>query len=215
MASFETAYTTYILPNEGGYANIKQDKGKRTYAGIAEAFNPTWKGWPLLNIEEKKVKGGKIKNNTKFAHLQPLVTKFYRDRWNKNRFGEIKSQKIANLLYDFHVHSQSTAIKFIQQLVGVRGTGVMDSPTINAINNFIPDTLHDLLLQKRRAFLESLIAKDPTQEVFRKGWMQRLDKFKTFITNKDNALPIGGIVLGAGITLYLLFAPKQKQKQAA
>lgn len=211
MAKFEPAYNTYILPNEGGYAKLVNDKGGRTYAGIAENYNKTWVGWPFIDFEEKKLKGQPVKNNTKWAHLQPYVDGFYRDRWNKNRFGEIASQDVANFLFDYHVHSQSIAIKAVQKLLGIKQSGTMDAVTLAAINKADSAALHDSLKKERAAFFETLYNRDPTQEGFRKGWTIRLSKFPTLI--KENPVPVGLALAAVGGVALVIMLNKKKQTQ--
>jgi len=210
MASFYIAYKTYIEPNEGGYAKLKHDKGGRTYAGIAENYNKQWPGWPFIDFEEKKLKGKPIPNNTVFPNLQFLVTKFYEDRWNANRFGEINNQDVANLLFDYHVHSQSSAIKGIQKVLGIEPKGKMNTQTIQAINNANAATLHNNLLQQRKNFLEKVIAKNPGYESFRKGFAIRLAKFPQLV--KENALPLGLLAAAAGTILLVTIANKKKKE---
>jgi len=192
MADFKTAYNLYIQPAEGGYANVSNDKGGETYAGISRVYNATWKGWTIIDIKKSRYANSLIPNNTMFQDIQFLVDQFYQDKWDKNNFGDIKSQDIANLLFDFYVNSDSIAIKKIQQLVGVTSDGVMGPKTIAAINNANQSSLYSSLKKVREDFYKAIVTRDPTQEKFLKGWMNRLAKFPTFLT--DNALPIAGII---------------------
>ncbi|MCZ8355478.1 MAG: hypothetical protein O9340_12125 [Cyclobacteriaceae bacterium] len=210
MASFSIAYKTHIEPNEGGYAKLPHDKGGRTYAGIAENYNKSWEGWPYIDLQEMKLKGKPVPNNTKFPDLQFLVTKFYEDRWKANRFSEINNQDVANLLFDYHVHSQSNAIKAIQKIVGVTPDGKMGSQTIQAINKANPAIVHDALLQQRRNFLEKVINNNPGYESFRKGFAARLAKFPQLV--KENALPLGLLAAAAGTILLVTIANKKKKE---
>lgn len=219
-AAFEIAYTKYIQPNEGGYANLKNDKGGETYAGIARNFNPNWPGWTFIDFEKKKL-GAEPKNNTKWPAIQYLVDQFYRDRWNANRMDEINSQEVADLLYDFHVHSQASAIRTIQKVVGVTADGSMGDQTIVAINKMNGAKLHADLLAARKAFLESLIAKNPSQEVFREGWMARLKKFPTTVKETiqqatDNInwpIMLGLTATGAIVAVVLLNRSRKKNEE--
>jgi lysozyme family protein len=196
MASFEPAYRTYIQPNEGGYANIVGDKGGETYAGIARNYFPNWPGWTYIDFI-KKTKGP-IKNNAKFPDVQSQVDQFYHDWWNSKRLSEIKSQDVANLLFDYNVHSGALAIKAIQRLVNVPADGAMGSKTITAINASDPAKLHDALKAERKALLEKLSSK-PGQEQFRNGWLTRLSKFPDLVTPTSLGILGGAIVIGLGI----------------
>lgn len=197
MASFDIAYNKYIKPNEGGYAFVPNDKGGETYAGIARNYNPGWEGWSYIDFI-KRTKGP-IAINTMLPDIQFAVDKFYLNRWNVHRFGEINSQAIANLLFDFHVHSQAHAIKAIQQLTGVTADGVMGPRTIAAINSADPEELHDQLKAYRIRFLNSLIQQDPTQAGFFEGWMKRMANFPTLLA--ANAVKVGAMFAVAGLLI--------------
>lgn len=197
MASFEIAYRKYILPNEGGYANIPGDKGGETYAGIARNYHPTWPGWTYIDFV-KKTKG-LIKNNTKFPDVQYEVDAFYLGWWKVKRFGEINSQEVANLLFDYNVHSSSLAIKAIQRLVNVTPDGVMGAGTVAAINASDPAKLHEALKTERTALLKTLSSK-PGQEQFRDGWIARMAKFPTLTTT--TTVSLAALVVGAGLLIF-------------
>jgi lysozyme family protein len=198
MASFDTAYRKYILPNEGGYANALFDKGGETYAGIARNYHPTWPGWPYID-SVKANNGGTIKTNAKFPDVQHLVDDFYLAWWNRNRFGEINSQDVANLLFDYNVNSSSYAIKAIQRIVGVPDDGKMGPVTLAAINKMNAAELYNALKAQRRSFFQYLVDKDPTQEKFLTGWLYRLDKFPDMPVMATSGLLL---LLGAGLLMW-------------
>jgi lysozyme family protein len=199
MASFDLAYKKYIQPNEGGYSNIPQDKGGETYAGIARNYHPSWEGFSYIDFI-KRTKG-EIDRNTKFPDIQYAVDQFYLNWWNTARFGEIKNQDVANLLFDFNVNSSSTAIKTIQRLVGATADGVMGPATVAAINNYKDQAkLHDALKEERRKLYEYLIQKDPTQSVFADGWAARLARFPTLaVASASLWILLGGAALALAI----------------
>lgn len=211
MADFLTAYRTYIEPNEGGYSNVPQDKGGETYAGIARAFHPKWEGWTIIDMKKSRYKDGVIPRNTKFPDIQFLVERFYRDMWDRNYFGQIHSQDIANLLFDYYVHSGSYAVKAIQKLAGAVTDGVMGPKTIQAINTYPNQArLHDNLKAQREAFLESLIKADPSQEVFRGGWMARIARFPDLLSPGGTAAIIGFAAIALVFFLMAQSSPKPK-----
>lgn len=199
MASFEIAYRKYILPNEGGYANIPGDKGGETYAGIARNYHPSWPGWTYIDFV-KKTKGV-IKNNTKFPDVQYQVDQFYNDWWNAKRFGEINSQDVANLLFDYNVHSSSLAIKAIQRLVNVNPDGVIGPGTLAAINASDPAKLHEALKAERTTLLTRL-SSQPGQEQFREGWLARMAKFPTLGTTAT--ISLAAVAIGVGLLIFFL-----------
>src|ERR1700748_2018375 len=102
MADFLTAFQI-TNKNEGKLANNPNDAGKLTYMGIASAFWPNWKGWPIINEA--------IANHTtailsKNATLQQYVQDFYKQNfWNPLSLMWFNDQQLANVVYDFGVNS--------------------------------------------------------------------------------------------------------------
>lgn len=189
MASFDHSYKTYIQPFEGGYVNNPNDKGGETYAGIARKFHPTWSGWAY--IDEIKKTNPVIKTNTKFPAIQDKVDKFYLlGLWEPNNFSKIENQGIADILFDWYVNSGSNAAN----TKGAETYGVdeilnrdfgfklpldskFDDLTIKAINAVDPAKLYNTIKEERKKFYQTLVAKDPTQQTFLKGWMNRINSF--------------------------------------
>lgn len=178
MAVFKIAYSSYIQPFEGGYVNHPADRGGETYAGIAKNIYPDLPLWGIIDEKKKQFPNGIIPRNTKFPELTNYVEDFFLGVWNKNNIGSIKHQMLANLLFDFIVHSGSkNAIKPLQRLVGVADDGVIGSNTLQAVNNADPDKLYLDYLKYREQFLKNIVERDPSQEIFLKGWMNRIQKF--------------------------------------
>lgn len=188
MASFDIAYKTFIQPWEGGYVNNPNDKGGETYAGIARNFHPTWSGWSYID-EIKKTR--KIDTNEKFAAIQDKVDKFYLlALWEPNNFSAINNQDVANILFDWYVNSGSNAA----HTKGAETYGVdeilnrdfgfklpidskFDSLTIKAINAVDSTKLYNIIKRERQNFYQTLVKKNPSQSVFLKGWMARINSF--------------------------------------
>lgn len=201
MASFDIAYRKYILPNEGGYANVSADKGGETYAGIARNFHPTWPGWTYIDLQKQR---GKIAHNQKFPDIQYLVDEFYRQWWNRQRFGEFKSQELADFMFDFNVHSSTTAIRTLQKLVGVTADGAMGPITVAAVNNADQQKLYAALKEERRKLFEYLVQKDPTQQKFLAGWMARLRNFPEAIGTTATISLVALIGVGIVVAYFVM-----------
>jgi lysozyme family protein len=206
MASFDTAYNTYIKPNEGGYAFVAGDKGGETYAGIARNFFPSWAGWSYIDSQKGS---GTIKQGKIFSAIQNYVDQFYRDWWNSKLFGQINSQDIANFLFDYNVNSGATAIKAIQRIVGVTADGAMGPVTIAAINKGDAAKIYTALKADRAALFERL-AKEPGQSKFYDGWMNRLKKFPDYIVP---GIGIMAVIVTIGVVVYLFSIQDKPAKQ--
>lgn len=132
MAEFLIAYKR-THKNEGGYANIKADRGGETYAGISRVHWPGWAGWKIVDQHKP------LRHNQYIAddNLSYQVRLFYkRNFWDKIQGDSINDQETANRLYDFGVTSgHSRTVKQIQNALGLKETGIIDKKLIEAINN--------------------------------------------------------------------------------
>ena len=213
--SFAPAYEI-VRVNEGGYVWDAVDKGGETYAGIARNIFPSWEGWAIIDAKKFRYANKVIPTNTKFSDMDFLVTRFYQGLWDKSRYGEIKSQIISNLLFDFSVHSGAgNANKIIQRLVGIKDDGVMGAGTITAINAVNEQQLYAALLNGRKAFLEKVITNNSGYEKYRAGFAKRLAQFEKFITTPEG-IGTGLIIvlaLGTMATIFYLSQGEKKSKK--
>lgn len=169
MAEFLTAYAR-IFANEGGYVFDKVDKGRETYCGISRRYYPNWAGWPIVD-QNKPLKKGDI-----LPQLSPLVKQFYkRTQWDAIKGDAFDSQAIATFICDWYVTSNDDAVKALQIAVGVNPDGVVGGQTIEATNGFNEKDLMRKLKIARKSFYEGIVAKDPTQKKFIKGWLNRVE----------------------------------------
>lgn len=212
MASFDQAYKKYIQPWEGGYDNNPADKGGETYAGIARNFHPTWSGWAY--IDEKK-KLGAIKNNQKFPAIQDKVDKFYLlAMWEPNNFGQINAQPVADILFDWYVNSGSNAARTkgsetfgVDEILNrdfgfnLPNDSKFDTATINAINKVDSTRLYNTIKKERINFYNQLIKNNPSQKVFEKGWLARINSFPDIVVAGASGLIILFVV---SLIVYLV-----------
>lgn len=173
MAEFKAAIDK-TLKHEGGFSNRKNDYGKLTYMGITERNNPNWEGWKIVR-RNRPLEQGAIIND---AELMGLVrNQYYKHYWQPIKGDAIESQKVAEFIFDWYVNTGRFAIKLIQRAIGIEDDGVVGNKTIDAINHFDEDALHLLLIRERTEFIDRLVARDNTQKVFYKGWMNRINSF--------------------------------------
>lgn len=213
--AFAPAYAI-VKVNEGGYVNDPVDKGGETYAGIARKIFPNWQGWSIIDAKKYRYANGIIPVNEKFPDLDFLVTRFYQELWDKYRYGEISSQIIANLMFDFAVHSgPGNANKAIQRIVGVNDDGVMGSGTLAAINKANEQATYSALLAARKAFLEKVITNNDGYEKFRAGFAKRLAQFEQFITTPGGIGTgvIAVLSIASMVALYFWYQSENKPKR--
>jgi lysozyme family protein len=81
-------------------------------------------------------------------------------------------------LVDWRWLSGSYGIKIPQRLLGVVPDGVVGPKTIAAVNAADPKKLFDDIKAARVQYINDIIVKTPTNERFRRGWMNRLDAMR-------------------------------------
>lgn len=156
MADFEKAVEK-TLGEEGGYVNDPKDRGGETKFGISK------RQYPNVDIEN--------------LTLEKAISIYRRDYWGK--YGEVKSQEIAEKLFDISVNAGcATANKIAQRALNRCGAnilvdGVMGKVTLGTINVFPPDLmLSHIRLEQIRHYI-SIVDNLPSQIAFLKGWIKR------------------------------------------
>ena len=167
MANFNV-FLRKLLRIEGGYVNHKNDRGGCTNKGITLNTFRTYYG-AGLDCDD-------LKNLTE-NQAGDIYKKEY---WDKCSADKIADSNLAYLLVDFAVNSgPKTAIKTLQEIVGVEVDGIIGNNTLFAINSYYnPKELFDLLLEARKNYYYKLVEEDESQEVFLKGWLNRLEEFE-------------------------------------
>ena len=151
---------------EGGYSDNPNDRGGATNSGVTLAVYQSVYGKSKTKNDLKKM------TNEQWDYI---FTKLY---WNKWKADEIKNQSIANILVDWVWMSGLGTIKKIQSLFGLTADGIVGNKTISYINSHDQEEVFNKIWNRRKSFYESLVNNNPSQKVFLKGWMNRLNTFK-------------------------------------
>lgn len=171
MADFKPFFDT-LMKHEGGYVNDPKDKGGATKFGVTLA---TW----IANGYDKNGDGKIDKEDVKLldkADAYDIAKKLY---WDAVRGDEIKNQSIAEFIFDWGYNSgPKTAIKKVQDVLDLTQDGVIGPKTLGAINSANQEELFEKLQERRKLFFISIVAANPSQEKFLKGWLIRNNSFK-------------------------------------
>ena len=151
---------------EGGYGELKNDHGGATNSGVTIAVFQSVYGKNKTKNDLKKMTD---------EQWDYIFTKLF---WNKWKADEIKNQSIANILVDWCWMSGYGTIKKIQALFGLKQDGIVGTKTISCINSQNQEEAFKRIWNRRKQFYESLVKNNPSQKVFLKGWMNRLNSFK-------------------------------------
>lgn len=193
MADFEIAYGETEI-NEGGYVNDPDDRGGETCRGIARRFHPDWPGWTIVDRIKEASPGEFVERIDGNAELAQLAKALYRDKyWNPILGDDIPNQHVANKVFDTGVNQGvATSVDYLQQSLNLLNRNErnyadvdvdrkMGPATLAALRAFLqleegrPDYLLKLLnLMQAVRYLE-VMRRDPTQEKFARGWLNRVN----------------------------------------
>jgi lysozyme family protein len=173
------------LTIEGGYANVKGDRGGETYCGISRKNWPKWSGWSIVD-KNKPLKWNQKINN---LQLQTLVEEFYLTNfYNTMKIDSFDSLLISAHLYDHAVNSGCVgSVKLLQQAinkvckVNIVVDGKIGQTTISYANGVHKDEIAKELGNQRIQRYKDNVAKNPSQKQFLTGWLNRVqDTIKKF-----------------------------------
>lgn len=83
-------------------------------------------------------------------------------------------EELQKQALDYTINSGPLAIMKMQEYIGVKPDAIIGPKTLEAIGNLDNDQLVDI----RKKHYEDIIESDPTQNVFKKGWMNRAESFR-------------------------------------
>jgi len=153
---------------EGGFVNHPADPGGATNMGVTIA---TWKKQGY----DKDGDGDIDVNDLRLISEEDARLIFKENYWNKWKAAQIKDQSLANILVDWVWSSGAYGIKIPQRMLGVTIDGIVGPKTLAALNARKPATFFKELKEERKKYLERICVTNPSNKVFMKGWLRRLD----------------------------------------
>ena len=168
MATSVEKLAPFVLEHEGGFVNDPLDRGGATNKGVTIAV---WKAQGYDKDGDGDIDVADLKLITE-ADAIMIMKKNYWDRWKADR---IKNQAIANTLVDWVWGSGAWGIKIPQRILGVKDDGVVGIKTLEAINKQNPNKFLEKLYLARFNFLDGIVASNPSQKRFIKGWKNRMN----------------------------------------
>jgi lysozyme family protein len=180
------------LQYEGDYSNHPADHGGETYRGIARNYHKYWSGWKIVDAAKDKDDFLLIlKNNYK---LQLLVEDFYFENyWQTKRLDleklSVKFPTTAVELFDIAVNmGVKQSAKFLQHALNLLNRNQKNYKNIT-VDGYIGPATEDILyssvkeetdylikliiLLRAKRYIE-IIENNESQEIFIRGWMNRI-----------------------------------------
>lgn len=165
MADFKKL-VPFIQKWEGGFANVRDDRGGATNKGIT-----------LTTFRNFYGKSKTVDDLKKMSEEQWLYI-FKKGYWDKWQADKIVNQSIANILVDWLWMSGPWSITKVQGLIGVTPDCIVGNKTLASINGASPLTLFTCIKQARVYFFNSIVENNPSQKKFLNGWLKRINDFK-------------------------------------
>lgn len=162
----KTKLIPFIKKFEGGFSNTPGDRGGNTNSGVTLAV--------YQSVYGKNKTASDLKKMTN-AQWEYIFTNLF---WNKWKADEINNQSIANILVDWVWASGTGTIKKVQALFGLKQDGIVGSKTISYLNSGNQKEIFNKIWERRKKFIDGIIANNPSQKKFYKGWMNRLNVLK-------------------------------------
>lgn len=154
-----------ILIREGSaYTNHPADRGGPTKFGITQETLNVFRGKPVSPEDVE--------------HLSATEAReIYKQKYIKNAgFGAIKDSRLKAFVIDSAVnHGILTAVKLLQRALRVKDDGILGPETRKALDECSASRVHLQMIGQRAMFYGAILTKDPSQCVFAKGWMNRLN----------------------------------------
>lgn len=165
----------FVLQSEGGFVNNALDSGGATMKGITLKVFQEYKRNNHLSSEDLR--------NISDEDIQGIYRQNY---WNPV-LGNLLNTGSDYVIFDFAVNAGvGRSIKTLQQVVGTHVDGVMGNQTLAAANAIDASTLIIDFSNAKIKFYEDIVMARPNQNVFLKGWLNRV------ATVKSNAFQILG-----------------------
>ena len=148
-----------------------------TFMGIYEVANPSWSGWKQIKTainaygDLKKASVALYNDDT----LVNLVASFYKTNyWDALNLDSVDSQIKKNELFCFAVNvGVKSAVRVLQNMLGLQCDGIMGQETLKALNNYNEQAFDVDFDRAEIAYYRNLIRKNPRLGVYERGWENR------------------------------------------
>lgn len=155
--------------SEGGYVNHPADRGGPTKYGITQATLADWRGRPVTA------------NDVKLLTWDEASRIYRRNYWDAVRADDLPVG-LDYLVFDMAInHGPRRAVILLQEALGVAPDGVFGPATLRAVHAIRDDNavvIREIeeTVERRERFYAGIIARNPSQEVFRRGWAARSER---------------------------------------
>lgn len=172
-----------VLKYEGGFTNHPNDKGGPTNLGITlNTLGSFYDNYDYGDFDgDGQITIDDIRQLDTLEEAAPIYKTYYWDKLNLDIF----PGHLDFVMFDFAVNSgPKNAVKLLQRAINryvqndINVDGSLGPITLDYVERIHPTLLLDGLFKEREIFYVKIIATNPSQEVFRRGWFNRLNALK-------------------------------------
>ena len=160
-----------VIEHEGGYVNDPKDLGGATNMGITAATLGNYRklGRPCTPAEVKAM----TRDEAVAIYKQQYIT--------GPRFDAIPDGNLKMIVVDTAVlFGPKRATEFLQKALGVNPDGDLGNITRTALAKANPKKVGNGVIAERIAYHKARVAKNPSQQRFLKGWLNRCESLRQY-----------------------------------
>lgn len=180
MSNFDLALE-HVLKSEGGFVDHPDDHGGPTNFGITLAEMRRWRRNPNLQTSDIR------------ALTKAEASQIYRSNyWNAMSLDQVKDPTVALILFDQGVNRGTrTAVMDAQRTLNnsfghaIEVDGVIGPKTVAALNAVSPHEFIAEFVFDSQDRYAAIVASNPSQRVFIKGWINRTQDLLRLILRKS------------------------------
>lgn len=162
VSAFDKALAQ-TLGFEGGWSNVRGDRGGPTNYGITQRAYDAW-----------RLTTGQVGRTVELITDEEVRAIYLADYWIPCRCDDLP-EALALAVFDMAVNSGVNNARFtLQRALGVKADGVIGPVTVAAAAQSDPAPIVMRFLKKRAAFLADVIEAHPSDVQFLAGWISRL-----------------------------------------
>jgi lysozyme family protein len=185
-SSFQEA-VHHILKEEGGLANVRDDKGGITNYGISINFLKSLVRKNPSLIKEFDLDHNKKIDSYDIVHMNKRVAEYiYKTQWwNKYDYGGINYQPLADKIFDISVNMgpRNAALLLVKACKEVNNeklyfktSSKLNIQIVDYINSLPEEDKKEIIKRLRILCLQhyfEIVKKNPSQRKFLRGWIRR------------------------------------------
>ena len=185
MATYTHAIR-YTLDFEGGLSDNPNDSGGITNHGVSLAFASSTRNRKLF---DKDGDGDIDREDIKLLTKEDAIEAFKQYFWDPVELDDIESEDKALLVFDANVnHGLGNSIPMIQRTCNKLGynlviDGKFGPKTKLALDGCSEESFCREFLNVRENFYHRIVEHRPSQKVFLRGWMNRINQLRKIVLN--------------------------------